>query len=593
MKALFGLILMAALALQGVEWNDAQIIVPADPALPVMYAAQALQTELRELSGFEPVIVRENEAPAAFGWHVGPTAKSLAVIAPEELRSLAADGVRLRSRDGEVFLRGGNARGEIYSVYVLMEQLYGVRYLTGDCTVRPPFAAAVLPEVDYAFVPSFFGREVLYAGAYGRDISLKQRLNGRMHQLDDSVGGRVDFPEVHTMFRFVPPDEFFAAHPEYFSLRGGKRITDAWEGAQLCLTNPEVSRVATERVLAYLREHPEVDIVEVSQMDAGTGGNGCECEACLAMNEREGSPSGALVYFVNAIAREVAKEFPGKMVSTLAYQHTQRAPKHAVPEANVIIRLCHTGCFVHGFACPETGITEPMTCEFATSRELPAWAALTPNIHVWHYAVNFFHYFAPNPYLVTLVRDLQSYASSHLLGVLVLGDWHSPDGELAELRQYLIARTLWDATLDPEVLIAEFCDGYYGAAAPAVREYLKLLLELSDDPNRHSFAYWDPSQMTSPEFYRRAVAALERVNALAVTPEERERVELLWLPYWYLQLTWPNHYPATEAPAGLLTKLRQLAQQRGITHYAEGGSARTMDAWFSRVEEGLKQRGEL
>ena len=43
---------------------------------------------------------------------------------------------------------------------------------------------------------------------------------------------------------------------------------------------------------------------------------------------------------------------------------------------------------------------------------------------------------------------------------------------MEELKDYIMAEMLFDPTLDPDILIAEFLDGYYGSAAPFIRSYM-------------------------------------------------------------------------------------------------------------------------
>src|SRR5208337_2061902 len=96
-------------------------------------------------------------------------------------------------------------------------------------------------------------------------------------------------------------DEFFDAHPEYFSLVGSARRR---AGGQLCLSNADVLRIVTERVLKCMRANPKAMIVSVSQNDwAGY----CECPQCRALADEEGSQSGPLLRFVNAVAAETSK----------------------------------------------------------------------------------------------------------------------------------------------------------------------------------------------------------------------------------------------------------------------------------------------
>lgn len=56
------------------------------------------------------------------------------------------------------------------------------------------------------------------------------------------------------------------------------------------------------------------------------------------MNEKYGGvPSGSLIYFVN----KIAKEFPTKVISTLAYWYSGEAQKNIKPEPNVNSMLCN------------------------------------------------------------------------------------------------------------------------------------------------------------------------------------------------------------------------------------------------------------
>jgi len=56
--------------------------------------------------------------------------------------------------------------------------------------------------------------------------------------------------------------------------------------------------------------------------------------------------------------------------------------------------------------------------------------------------------------------------------------------EMAELRAWLVAKLLWDPSLDPDGLIREFADGYYGPAGKEIALYLDTMhdaLEASGD----------------------------------------------------------------------------------------------------------------
>ena len=55
----------------------------------------------------------------------------------------------------------------------------------------------------------------------------------------------------------------------------------------------------------------------------------CRCPECKAISEREGSESGPLVDFINAIADGIRPEYPDVLVQTFAYANTMKPPKDA------------------------------------------------------------------------------------------------------------------------------------------------------------------------------------------------------------------------------------------------------------------------
>ena len=115
------------------------------------------------------------------------------------------------------------------------------------------------------------------------------------------------------------------------------------ERTQLCLTNPDVLRIAIEKVKQALRENPGSRLISVSQNDWY---NNCTCPECRKIDEAEGSNAGSLIWFVNQIAEAIEDEFPDVIIDTLAYQYSRPAPKNIRPRKNVCVRLCSIeACF--------------------------------------------------------------------------------------------------------------------------------------------------------------------------------------------------------------------------------------------------------
>ena len=564
--------LTSALTIAANSVSAYRIVIPDKPDPVISCAAQELQHFLREMSGAELPIMPESRAGSGPALLLGPSRRAMKAV-PQGWRSgLKEDGVFIKTVGQDVVLLGQNERGQLYGVYVLLERYLGVRFLAHDCAVVPKRDVLALPLIDHAYSPPFMYRETLYFDSFAKEIAARQRLNGPASRCDSTVGGKIDiFPYVHSFARLVPPDKYFAEHPEYFSLIGGKRV-GATVHSQLCLTNPDVLKIATAQVLKWIEEHPEVPIFDVSQND---GEGPCECERCMAVVKEEGSQHGPILRFVNAVADAVAKKYPGKWVETLAYAYSTKPPAITRPRENVIIRLCHAGCYFHGFE--ECGLGANLTtC-------LTEWSRLTRRIFIWHYATNFHHYLAPNQNLDGLARDMKYYAGHNVNGLMVQANYQGPGGELAELRQYLASQLMWDPSRDPGMIRLEFCNGYYGPAANDVLDYLALLDGAAKAHDVHAYGAWDPQNTVSPEFVAEGLRILSRARARANTPEIANRVAKLLLPLWYMQFTYPERYGLDLGDAAqVLLDFKQVVEANKITFVREG--AENMRGWLAEME---------
>jgi len=193
----------ATLTLASDGKSDYRIVIPDQASPCIRYAANELQTFFKQSTGANIRIVTENAAEGGKAFFLGATKRSLKVISASELKQLSADGVVIRTAGNDVFLRGSNDRGEIYSVEVFLEKYLGVRFLAIDCTIVPKHPTLTIDDIDYSYAPPFFYREYLSAEilyppvqAEGRNICVRQRLNGLCDGSNwrtDEVGGRVAF----------------------------------------------------------------------------------------------------------------------------------------------------------------------------------------------------------------------------------------------------------------------------------------------------------------------------------------------------------------------------------------------------------------
>ncbi|HBP37475.1 MAG TPA: hypothetical protein DD640_01810, partial [Clostridiales bacterium] len=338
---------------------------------------------------------------------------------------------------------------------------------------------------------------------------------------------------VHTFHEIAEPEAYFDTHPEYFSEVGGQRLR---YNTQLCLTHPDVLALAISKVRLWLDQNPAARIVSVSQNDCY---NPCQCEHCRQIDEYEGSHSGTLIRFVNAIARDIAADYPQVCVDTLAYQYTRRAPRHTKPEPNVIVRLCSIECcFSHPLeTCRE--ISRPFNRMAASpvnfADDLKAWAATGGKIYIWDYVSNFAHYLAPFPNLRVLAPNLRFFARLGVQGVFEEGDYQSKGSDFAPLKAYVLARLLWDPNLDIQELTREFLEGCFGWSAGPISDYIDLLHDRAQP--YHLGIYDAPNgKYLNAAFLDRSDRLFDEAETLAESEPALQRIKAVRIPVRYTRL---------------------------------------------------------
>ena len=445
--------------------------------------AEEFQRFIFEMSGVRLPLVTEEQARGDLVLiGQGRRTGALGNFGPEEFL--------LKTSGRNLIIAGGRQRGTLYGVYTLLEKL-GCRWFARDVSRIPRMATVVVPSLDERHKPAFEYREPFFTEAFDKDWAARNKTNGDHSQLDESTGGKVQYyPFVHSFYAMIPPEKYFKDHPEYFSLIDGKRRV---ERGQLCLTNPEVLRLGIEAVERWIREHPEATILSVSQNDWE---GWCECENCRRVEQEEGGEhSGPVLRYVNALAAEIGKRHPDKLIDTLAYWYTENPPAKARPRPNVRIRLCPIGaCEAHPY--------EKCERNAYFMRNLRAWSKITSQLYIWHYNTNFSHYLMPFPDFDELIADIPMYKRHGVVGLFMQGAYPpNGGGENAELRSYVMARLLWDTNADARAAIDEFHEAFYGKAARPMRAYFDLLHEQVRG-GQHIWIFTVPSY--SPAFLRQA-----------------------------------------------------------------------------------------
>lgn len=454
--------------------TDYCIVTPRDPSPSVRRAGEELRSHLKAMTGADYPVTTEEAPRREHEIILAAPGRMSQLGVSVDLEALGSEGYVLRTVGSSLVVAGSSVRGVMYGVYGLLEEHLGCRWFTPDVARIPAAATLRLPSLDETVVPALKYRWPAVRDCYDADWCTRNRVNVGP-ELTAEHGGSVKFCGwAHTFSALVPVGTYYDDHPEYYAVVDGVRLR---ERTQLCCTNEDVIRLAIAGILDRMRKNPDATYFSVSQNDWG---NYCECGECQAVASREESQMGPVLQLVNRVADAVADEFPGKYVTTLAYQWSRKPPKTIRPRPNVTVRLCTIECcFAHPFGECDYEANERF-CE-----DIRGWSAICDRLWIWNYTTNFRNYYLPHPSLKAIDDDIRFFIAHNVKGIYEQDTKLTLNGDMSELGAYMMAKFLWQADYDEDLAVNEFLDAVYGAAAPHVRGYVDLLHGKVEADNIH------------------------------------------------------------------------------------------------------------
>lgn len=430
--------------------TDYRIILPAFAKPLEIKAAEEFRKYIEMASGVSLPVITDEQDPAPKEIVIGNSYRLLQNKIKTRFKKDENDGFLILIKNQKLYITGVSPGGTLNGVYAFLEKYAGCRFYSPTVKYIPTLPKLELPEINDRQVPVFTFRELYFPGRYDTAYRAWHKLNSHHN---GSWG-----MWVHTFDDLVPPDIYFKGHPEYFSEINGARTANG----QLCLSNQEVFNVLTENLQKKINKNPDAKYWSVSQNDNFLA---CQCPECRAIAEKYGGESGLMTWFVNRVAAMI----PDKVISTLAYQYTRSAPEHIKPLPNVNIMLCTIEC----------NRSRPIAKDQSGAsfvKDLNDWTKLTDNILIWDYVVQFRNYISPFPNLHVLQPNLELFADHGCKLMFQQGSGQSLS-EFSDLRSYMVAKLLWNPEADAQEVMDDFIYGYYGDAAPFIRQYIEMLHE--------------------------------------------------------------------------------------------------------------------
>jgi hypothetical protein len=472
-------------------------------------AAALLKMGMNKLYGIDvpDVVDIETVPPGQPVVVLGRTAAvETGLVTEAELAKVAGGGFVIKCGGNRIVISGGDGGTTYFGVVEFLEKL-GMRFYS------PVVSKADVLQVESRRIPHFaIAEKPAFAYRNGRSLvhrGCSSLLGDPRNGLDPELFKRPqNGPALwidHTAGYLVPTPLYQDKHPEYYAMeKDGKRSAGFSDHrTPLCLSNPDVTRIATERAIPWIDMNPDQPFFFISYGDTGLW---CQCPECLALDPGAGEYATRLLGWVNPIAEAIAAKHPDKTVLTFAYGGTDKAPPVARPAKNVWV-VASTGC-----GNLEFWDLAHLQKGGGYTKKIEEWIAVAPGqVLVCEYLGGY------EPALVDKLTSRLRYY--HRIGLRGIAFTYGAPPNFRGLWEYVWAKMSWNPQQDGQALAKDYLHFMYGAAAEPLTRFFDLTHEryqatLAAQEALDESLY--PPSYYSPAFVRQSIecfdAAIESVT---------------------------------------------------------------------------------
>ncbi|MCA1808445.1 MAG: DUF4838 domain-containing protein [Lentisphaerae bacterium] len=351
--------------------------------------------------------------------------------------------------------------GSLNAVYEFLRTLGCRWYMPGEVgEVIPEQATIPVMPMDQTVRPDFAVRAYTwynYSGFPFEDMIWARRMGmNSAYEVLGNMGYAHGLAQVHRR------KEMQEAHPDYYALHNGERVTDYRGMGHACFSSEGLFRetVNFARFMFDEFDQPHISIWPVD------GFRHCQCDGCRGMS------SSDLVWgFVDKVARELYKTHPDRLVSCGAYTPYIHPPTNVDKfPPNVVVFIANAG---------RPLMDDPVRWQ-AYSKRVEGWREKVAPGNIMRVENNRYGLWGggfPIIHPRNMAKDLQ-----FLQGV-ARGEcseesqsgmrWHAPGKD--HLTLYVQSRFMWDADRDIEAILDEYYTLFYGPASAEMREALEFV----------------------------------------------------------------------------------------------------------------------
>ncbi|OGV53141.1 MAG: hypothetical protein A2X45_21925 [Lentisphaerae bacterium GWF2_50_93] len=496
-----------------------EIILEANSPPPEVRAAREIQHWVRKISGKEMRVLavpsNRDNMKIRIG---GKLAKNLF---PEDFKYLdGSDGFAVRQKDKNIYIFGSRPSGALFGAFRFLEKntdIIWARPRKEFGTVFTPNPSLEFKEANFILRPAFVKR--MSGGNYAKtdDSGIWQGRLGLntsafwVNQYErEEMGGAPSF-DGNFMSVIAQSDKYKfekckTEHPEFFIFQNGKR--DISPNGYICYTAPGIAEAISEGLCEVIKKaEARGEKLEHISVRTRDGWAVCTCPECMKpIKLADGSflepkadtsqkdPlffSTRVAVMMNKVAAEFAKTYPNMPIGVSAYIYMAVPP--AVKHAPSLIPLfCAYGvcsirfpilegknnhCIYGDSGGPvwETRFREYLNRNASEDRKLSMFA---------YYYCNGFSTVADSAAAdwSAMVKSGGVYGV-HMDGFSAESEQGLSVWDYRAIEWWIMARLMWEPTLDPQKLREDYIKRAYGRAAPEMLEFYNIIRKVWGDPD--------------------------------------------------------------------------------------------------------------
>lgn len=376
---------------------------------------------------------------------------------------LDRSGFIIYTKGLSVFLSGAQDYGTLYSSYEFLSQIFDYEYYAPTAIkIDKDVTDVKLMKYDITDVPDIHFT-IANSGNINADKQIASRY--RMVRMNDVLSGPNN-KNNHNSFLWLPKETYQEDHPDWYSPDGSQLSYSARGNQEEYLLMVEEAFL---RMKEFLISQPNAMMVSFGHEDTRTW---CTSGDAVAKLEKYGTNAATLIHFLNDLKEKVDIWFESDdgagykrdlVIYFLAYHQADKPPamlsekgEYVPVDDSVKLRDGVVPYFASFNLYPKSEFVD----------RLKGWKALSDKVMVWTYETNFTHYLSPYDSFNDI--DTFRFVASMKPYLIFPQGQHNQTGSVAgfgELKTYLNSKLSWDASLDMEILIADFFENYYGIAA--------------------------------------------------------------------------------------------------------------------------------